>query len=84
MPPSLSAKELAGTYEHPAYGVGKLVATAGKLTWEWSSFAVPLEHWQGDLYRATAGYFADDLFAVRVVTGKPAGFLQRGIEFARK
>ncbi len=84
VPPSLSAKELAGTYEHPAYGVGKLVATAGKLTWEWSSFAVPLEHWQGDLYRGTSGYFADDLFAVRVANGKPVGFLQRGIEFARQ
>lgn len=84
VPPSLPPKDVAGTYEHPAYGPGTLTATDGKLTWEWSSFRVPLEHWRGDWYRATAGYFEDDLFAVRVVAGKAAGFLQRDIEFRRK
>jgi hypothetical protein len=84
VPPSLPPKELAGTYEHPAYGTGQLTATNGKLAWEWSSFRVPLEHWRGDVYRATAGYFEDDLFAVRVVAGRATGVLQRGIEFARE
>ena len=84
VPPTLTPKQLAGTYEHPAYGVGKLTAADGKLLWEWSSFKVPLEHWQGDVYRATAGYFADDLFAVRVARGQPLAVVQRGIAFTRK
>lgn len=82
--PTVPVKELAGTYEHPAYGVGKVTVTDGKPTWEWSSFQVPLEHWRGDVYRAASGYFAGDRFPVKVVGGKAVAIAQRGIEFTRQ
>jgi len=74
-----------GEYEHPAYGVGKVKSDAGKLVWEWSSFRVPLEHWQGEQFRATAGYFDDEIF--EFATGKDGAVLslsQRGVAFLRK
>ena len=74
-----------GEYEHPAYGTGKVKLNGGKLVWEWSSFRIPLEHWQGERFRATAGFFADELFEFTATEADGASELnQRGVIFKKK
>ena len=73
-----------GDYEHPAYGTGRVKRDGAKLVWEWSSFRVPLEHWEAEQFRATAGYFDDELFEFTVNAGAVATITQRGIIFTKK
>jgi CubicO group peptidase (beta-lactamase class C family) len=63
--PSWPADRFAGTYADPAYGTGTVSADRGGLTWAWSSFRVPLEHWEGDTFRMTAEPFADRFVVFR-------------------
>lgn len=74
----------AGEYEHPAYGTGKVKLDAGKLVWEWSSFRVPLEHWQGEKFRAASGFFADELFEFTATEAGASELNQRGVIFKKK
>ena len=75
----------AGRYEHPAYGTGEVKVEAGKLVWEWSSFRVPLEHWQGERFRATEGFFEDQLFEFTADGGGAVlGLNQSGVPFGKK
>jgi CubicO group peptidase (beta-lactamase class C family) len=67
--PSLRPEGYAGEFEDAAYGKAKVTAKDGKLTLEWSSFRCPLEHFQGDVFRVTEGYFEDKLV---VFGGDPA------------
>lgn len=81
-PPTRPAVELAGTYTSPTYGEGTLVLGA-RPEWRFSTFKVPLEHWQGNTYRVTGGLFDDDL--IEVIDDKAGlGVRLRGIEFRRK
>jgi hypothetical protein len=81
-PPTRPAAELAGTYTSTAYGEGELVLGA-KPEWRFSTLRVPLEHWQGNTYRATGGLFDDELIEV-VDDNKGLAVRFRGIEFRRK
>ena len=81
--PTLDVVAFAGEYTHEAYGTAKVIS--GKpLKIEWSSFAIPLEHWQGDDFRVTEGFFQDELIPFTIRDGKILGFELRGIPFARK
>lgn len=75
-----------GDYEHPAYGTGRVKRDGAKLIWEWSSFRVPLEHWEAERFRATSGFFDDELFEFTVDADATAvvALAQRGIIFAKK
>lgn len=81
--PTLPAADYAGAYEEPAYGTGRVGHTGGRLVWEWSSFRCPLEHWEGDTFRITAGFFADQLVEFRVANGKPVALRFANRVFAR-
>ena len=83
--PTATLEAHTGEYEHPAYGVGQVKLNAGKLAWEWSSFRVPLEHWQKEQFRATAGYFDDEIFEFTVDKDSSVIELnQRGVIFKKK
>ena len=74
-----------GDYEHPAYGTGRVKRDGANLIWEWSSFRVPLEHWEAERFRATSGFFDDELFEFTVDTdGAVQALTQRGIIFTKK
>ena len=83
--PTASLDAHTGEYEHPAYGVGRVELDGGKLIWEWSSFRVPFEHWQSEQFRATSGFFDDEIFQFTAdKDGAVTGLTQRGIEFRKK
>jgi CubicO group peptidase (beta-lactamase class C family) len=69
--PSLPLAGFAGTYEDAAYGTGRITSADENLTWEWSTFRCPLEHWEGDVFRVRDGFFTDQLVEFRVRNGKP-------------
>jgi Domain of unknown function (DUF3471) len=50
--PSRPLTEYAGVYDHPAYGRATVTLHDGRLQWAWSSFRVPLEHYQSDTFMA--------------------------------
>jgi hypothetical protein len=81
-PPTLPADKAAGEYTSPAYGPAKLVL-GDKPEWQFSTFKVPLEHWQEDTYRATGGRFEGELLELEEVRGRVVARF-RGIEFGRK
>ncbi len=81
-PPTRPTNELSGKYVSTLYGEAELVL-GEKPEWRFSTFKVPLEHWQGNTYRATGGLFEerwleviDDRGGLRIVF--------HGIEFRRK
>lgn len=80
--PTRPEAELAGDYSAPAYGPGTLVL-GEKPEWRFSTFKVPLEHWQEDTYRATGGPFEDELLELTGENGRVVARF-RGIEFVRK
>src|SRR4029450_6059983 len=83
-PPSVPLPQFAGEYEHPAYGVGRIEAANGRLTWEWGRFTCPLEHYQGDTFRVTDGYFADQLVEFAGSNGRVTALRTMGVVFSRK
>jgi CubicO group peptidase (beta-lactamase class C family) len=82
--PSLPLEMYAGDYEDPAYGKARLSAKDGKLTLEWSSFTMPLEHYQDDVFRVTEGYFQDRLVELIPADGKATAIRFIGVMFRRK
>ena len=68
---------------HPAYGTARVIHTAGKLTASFSSFTFPLEHYERDSFRITAGFFEDELAVFTVKDGKVRGLKLSGIEFKK-
>ncbi len=81
-PPSRPANEMAGKYVSSSYGESELVL-GEKSEWRFSTFKVPLEHWQGNAYRVTGGMFEDD--RLDVIDDKGGlRIVFRGIEFRRK
>ena len=59
--PSLPLAEYAGEYHHDVFGKLKVSEKDGKLAIDWSSFHCPLEHFQGDVFRISSGYFEEKL-----------------------
>lgn len=68
---SLPLERYAGEYAEPAYGTATVTVADGRLSLAWSSFRCPLEHFDGDTFRVTAGYHSDRLveFAADPVRG---------------
>ena len=48
--PSHKLADFAGDYEHPGYGVMKIVLNADKLEATFNSIVTPLEHWHYDTF----------------------------------
>ncbi len=48
--PSRELAAFAGKYENAAYGAAEVNLQSGALTWKWSSFIGPLEHYQYDTF----------------------------------
>jgi CubicO group peptidase (beta-lactamase class C family) len=48
--PSRALDAYAGTYRDSAYGTAKVTLEDGKLVWHWSTFKLPLEHFQHDTF----------------------------------
>jgi CubicO group peptidase (beta-lactamase class C family) len=82
--PSLSLADYAGDYTHPAYGTATVTHASGKLSASFSSFRYPLEHYERDRFRITAGFFEDELAIFTVKDGKVQALTLSGIEFKRK
>lgn len=85
--PSRDLAAYAGAYEEPAYGTARVSLEAGKLTFSWSNWQVPLEHWQFDTFRAGGeeGGLADTLLTFRLnADGDIEGFSLLDQEFARR
>lgn len=56
--------EYAGEYEHPAYGVLKVVEAAGALSMTYNAITTPLEHWHYEVWngKKIEGEKADNTF----------------------
>lgn len=80
--PTRPANELTGKYVSGIYGDSEL-SLGDKPEWRFSTFKVPLEHWQGNAYRVTGGLFEDDTLEVTDGQGGLA-IIFRGVEFRRK
>jgi CubicO group peptidase (beta-lactamase class C family) len=83
--PSRELAAYVGRYEDPAYGTCRVTLEAGKLSWHWSSFRCPLEHFHFDTFDAPHEHLED----VQVVFGLGAdGNVERlealGRTFRRK
>ncbi|HEY1192436.1 MAG TPA: serine hydrolase, partial [Gemmata sp.] len=81
--PALPLTSYAGAYTHPAYGTATVAHKAGQLTATFSSFTLPLEHYERDTFRITDGFFEHELATFTVAAGKVAGVTLAGIEFKR-
>jgi CubicO group peptidase (beta-lactamase class C family) len=82
--PTHPPEKYAGEYDQPAYGTGTVTVEGGKWEWRYSTFRVPLEHWQGDTFRVTAGQFDDDLIEFVTTADGVSAIRFRGVEFKRK
>jgi CubicO group peptidase (beta-lactamase class C family) len=82
--PTLPLLGYAGEYTHPAYGIATVSVEGKKLMLAWSSFKCPLEHFNGDTFRATEGFFEDQLVPFSIADGKAATVQFTGQEFKRK
>jgi CubicO group peptidase (beta-lactamase class C family) len=81
---SLPLADYEGKYTHPAYGTATVTHVGGKLAASFSSFKYPLEHYERDRFRITAGFFEDELAVFTVKDGKVQTLTLSGIEFKRK
>ncbi len=82
--PTLALAGYAGEFTHPAYGTATVTASDGKLVLTWSGFECRLEHFEGDTFRVTNGFFEDELVPVTVANGKATGLRFAGQDFKRK
>ena len=83
VPPSVALRDFAGRYFEPAYGDAEVTVEKGKLFWKWSSFAVELEHWEGDVFRCASGFLEDRFVGFRVGKNGPEGFRFEGQYFKK-
>jgi CubicO group peptidase (beta-lactamase class C family) len=81
--PSLPLDRYAGGYTEAAYGTARVTHADGRLAVEWSSFRSPLEHWEGDVFRLTDGFLADELIEFRARPAGPDAMRFLGQVFAR-
>ncbi|MDY3563715.1 serine hydrolase [Gemmata sp. JC673] len=82
--PALPLASYAGAYSHPAYGPATVTHAGGALTAKFSSFSLPLEHFERDTFRITGAFFESDLVRFGVGDGKATSLALAGIEFKRK
>lgn len=82
--PTLSLSSYVAEYQHPAYGVAPVTLDKKNLVLTWSSFKCPLEHFSGDTFRITEGYFEDQLIAFEIQNEKSSMLHFTGQEFKRK
>ena len=82
--PSLSLREYAGTYTHPAFGEAIVTDKKGHLTLTHGSFTCPLDPYEGDTFRITNGFFENQLVAFRAEGGKSIQLKFQGQDFRRK
>ncbi|MGL6097719.1 MAG: serine hydrolase, partial [Fimbriiglobus sp.] len=82
--PSYPLEKYVGEYDDRAYGTGRVTLAAGRLVWEWSSFVCPLEHWEADTFRVTAGYFENAQVRFAVDNGTVVGVRAMDVNFVRK
>jgi CubicO group peptidase (beta-lactamase class C family) len=64
--PSLSLRAYAGSYENPAYGTAHIELKDDALTWTWSSFHGPLEHFHYDTFTAKHEFLGDPFVVFRI------------------
>jgi len=83
-PPSAPTAAYAGTYIDVAYGEATIIHAAGRLTWAWGNLSVPLAHYDGDVFRFTAGPAVDELVEFRVERGTPTAMRCLTRVFGRK
>lgn len=81
--PSVPLESFAGEYTHPAYGTAKVKVADGKLVWEWSSFRVPLEHWEADTFRIRDGLLADEFVKFETAEGTLTALTAISVRFAK-
>jgi CubicO group peptidase (beta-lactamase class C family) len=82
--PTAALAEFAGRYTHPAYGTATVTLVEGVLTARFSTFTYPLEHFERDTFRITAGFFQDELAVFTVRDEKVLGVKLSGIDFTKK
>ncbi|MBI1832218.1 MAG: DUF3471 domain-containing protein, partial [Planctomycetes bacterium] len=86
--PSRDLSAFAGTYHHPGYGKAVISAAGNRLSIQWSSFDLRLEHWHHDTFRnvAPGEYVLEGEFLVFnfEADGRIRGFRWLGQDFARK
>jgi CubicO group peptidase (beta-lactamase class C family) len=82
--PSLAPAGYAGEYTHPAYGPATVTEKGGTLALVYGNFTCPLEHFEGDTFRVTEGFFEDQLVPFTVKDGKATGVKFGGQEFTTK
>jgi CubicO group peptidase (beta-lactamase class C family) len=82
--PSLELAGYAGEYAHPAYGTATVRVEKGKLVLKWSSFACPMEYFEGDDFRVTEGFFEDRIVPFVIRDGKAMELKLAEQQFKRK
>ncbi len=82
--PTLPLEDFTGTYTHPAYGTATVRVKNEQLVLVWGNFTCTLEHFEQDTFRATDGFFADQLIPFSVVDRKIASVAFAGQKFERK
>ncbi|MBA4189344.1 MAG: hypothetical protein C0467_15210 [Planctomycetaceae bacterium] len=82
--PTLPLAGYVGDYTHPAYGTARVSHTNGKLALTWGNFECPLEHFEGDTFRITAGFFEERVLPFTVMNGKATRLRFSDQEFERK
>ena len=75
----------AGDYEHPAYGTATVRVNDGKITLAYSSFELPLEHWDFNRFRILGdSVLAEELIEFDAKGDSAKALLFHGLVFQRK
>ncbi len=82
--PSVALDLYAAKYFDSIYGEARITYADGKLTWEWSSFRSPLEHFNDDVFRIKEGFFKDQFIEFRIVNGLPTALRAVETVFGRQ
>jgi CubicO group peptidase (beta-lactamase class C family) len=78
-----SLEKYVGRYRHPAYGIASLILKDGQLTWQWSSFTMPLDYWGDDFFVVREGFLARRLIGFGSVDGIVNALQFEGMRFER-
>lgn len=81
---SIPLSGFAGEYQHPAYGAATVTEMNGKLNLAFSTFTIPLEHFEGNTFRVSDGLFEEQLIPFTVSGERSLALKFAGQEFTRK
>ncbi len=86
LPPSAPLERLAGEYEDAAYGTATVELEKDHLVWKWSSWKIPLEHFDADKFKLKIddGPLKDVTVRFLVKDGVPQAMQIPGVVFRRK